>query len=322
MSVLEDLTNATMTFEKAKQEFEIRYYLWSISEFEKEIEESFPNLQLFKAGRVWRRYQFMRLLIKKEQMTLAHSFLKRWHRDTVKMLGEKISADEESLLSKYDGFFQSRQQYQYVQQLEKDGQSDVAHFWTQRLRAEAANIPSVGYFDNDKSLLSQLDAVFRLIPLTFEEQIAARKQTGEKIKFVSKRKLQKAMAEKFKAAFADQIIDFRFDDTLDPWSAFDLKCCGWILSTHFWFGRRESVIDYSQGISSPTRIKHPDNPEITGPAMLMGNGISWLCMNRWEYILSEEVEATCNDAMKLCGRFIEVAQKLLKGLEFEKITMK
>ena len=181
MSVLEDLTNATMTFEKAKQEFEIRYYLWSISEFEKEIEDSFPNLQLFKAGRAWRRYQFMRLLIKKEQMTLAHSFLKRWHRDTVKILGEKISADEESLLSKYDSFFQSRQQYQYVQQLEKDGQSDIAHFWTQRLRAEAANIPSVGYFDNDKSLLSQLDAVFRLIPLTFEEQIAARKQTGRKL---------------------------------------------------------------------------------------------------------------------------------------------
>jgi hypothetical protein len=309
-----------MTFEKAKREFEIRYYLWSISEFEKEIEGSFPNLQSFKVGRVWRKYQFMRLLNKKEQMTLADSFLKRWHRDTGKMLGGKSSAEEESLLLKFDSFFQNRQQYQYVQQLEKGGQPDVAQFWIERLRAEAANIPSMEYFDNDKSLLSQLDAVFRLIPLTFEEQIAARKQAGEKINFVSKRKLQKAMAEKFKAAFADQIIDFRSDDTLDPWSGFDLKCCGWILSTFFWFGRRESVIDYSHTIASPTRIKHPDNPEITGPAMLMGNCMSWLCMNRWEYIFCDEVEAACDEVIKFCGCFIEVAPKLLKGLEFEKIT--
>ena len=44
-----------MKFSEVKQEFEIRYYLWSKSEFEKEIEESFPNFRCFKAGPSGRR---------------------------------------------------------------------------------------------------------------------------------------------------------------------------------------------------------------------------------------------------------------------------
>jgi hypothetical protein len=51
-----------VTLAQAKQEFEIRYYLWAISEFEKEIDEGFPNFRSFKTGAVWELNQFMRQL--------------------------------------------------------------------------------------------------------------------------------------------------------------------------------------------------------------------------------------------------------------------
>jgi hypothetical protein len=36
--------------------------------------------------------------------------------------------------------------------------------------------------------------------------------------------------------------------------------------------------------------------------------------------MDEDVDSACDAAIKLCGHFFEVAPKLLKGLEFEKIT--
>jgi hypothetical protein len=86
-----------MTFEKAKKEFEIRYYLWAISEWQKEIDESFPNLRKFKNGAFWETYQVMQQLNKSQQLTLAHGLLKRFHPEAVKSLGENCSREEESL---------------------------------------------------------------------------------------------------------------------------------------------------------------------------------------------------------------------------------
>ncbi|HXT41301.1 MAG TPA: hypothetical protein VN887_14925 [Candidatus Angelobacter sp.] len=94
-----------MKFSEAKREFDIRYYLWSISEFEKEIEESFPTLRLFKAGGAWKTYQFMLKLPKSEQLVLARSLVKRSHPNAVKTLGETCSAEEESLRSRRDAAF-------------------------------------------------------------------------------------------------------------------------------------------------------------------------------------------------------------------------
>jgi hypothetical protein len=92
----------TMTFSKAKREFDIRYYLWATSEFEKEIEESFPTLRLFKAGGAWKTHQFMLQLSKSDQLALARSLLKRFHPNAVKALGETCSTEEESLRSRRD----------------------------------------------------------------------------------------------------------------------------------------------------------------------------------------------------------------------------
>jgi hypothetical protein len=140
-----------MEFSKVQQEFQIRYYLWAISEWEKEINESFPNLRSFKSGSAWKTYQFMRLLEKSEQLLLAHGLLKRFHADAVKSLGESCSSEEENLRRARDGFFDIRQKYQFVQQLQKEGQFDVAGFWIQQLRGEAANVPGVAFFNDDTS---------------------------------------------------------------------------------------------------------------------------------------------------------------------------
>src|SRR2546430_2575026 len=94
-----------MTFSEATREFDIRYYLWAISEFEKEIEESFPTLRLFKAGGAWKTYQFMLKLPKSEQMVLARGLLKRSHPNAVKSLGETCSPEEESLRLRRDAAF-------------------------------------------------------------------------------------------------------------------------------------------------------------------------------------------------------------------------
>jgi len=93
-----------MTFTLAQQEFRIRYYLWAISEFEREINESFPTMRLFKAAWTYETYQFMQQLTKSDQLVLAHSLLKRFHSNAVQALGESCSAEEELLRLRRDNF--------------------------------------------------------------------------------------------------------------------------------------------------------------------------------------------------------------------------
>ena len=93
-----------MKFTEAKEEFQIRCYYWATSEFEKEINESFPNFRSFKFGPVWALHQFMQQIGKNEQLTLSHSLLKRFHPDAVKMLGESSSEEEKLLLERCDRF--------------------------------------------------------------------------------------------------------------------------------------------------------------------------------------------------------------------------
>jgi hypothetical protein len=94
-----------MEFLIAKREFDIRYYLWATSEFEKEIEQSFPTIRTFKAGSVWKTHQFMLQLPKRQRVILAHGLLKRFHANAAKALGETCSSEEETLRSRRDGDF-------------------------------------------------------------------------------------------------------------------------------------------------------------------------------------------------------------------------
>jgi len=93
-----------MNFEEAKQEFKNRYYVWAASEFAIEINESFPNLRVFKNGPVWSTLQFMQQIDRNEQLILAHCLLKRFHPDAAKMLGEGFLDEENTLLSRFDKF--------------------------------------------------------------------------------------------------------------------------------------------------------------------------------------------------------------------------
>jgi hypothetical protein len=149
----------------------------------------------------------------------------------------------------------------------------------------------------------------------------SRRQAGEKIKFASKRTLRKAAVSKFVEAFGLQCFDMKLGEEWDP--LFQMKCCGWIISTQLYFGRQQPVVNYRHMIVSETRIAHPDNSQITGPAMeLTCGGFEWLQPfgNHWEDVMKEDIEGTCNALIKHAGFFLAVAPMLLKGLEFEKIT--
>jgi len=254
-----------MLFSEAQKQYQIRHYLWSISEFEREIALSFPNLRLFNAGYAREVHQFMQQLEKKEQLTLAHGLLKERYSDAAKAVGEAVSAQEQLLLNK--------------------------------CRVFSSNLG-----------------------MKLDDDIAARRRTGEKIAFASKRKLQNAVTAKFKEKFGGQIIGERSYGESESWSVFEMKFCGWILSTHFEFGRHESLIEYSHTIESETRKPLPRRPDIMVPAMLLEQRMSWLCFHQLKHILNSEIDPACDAVMKFCGYFFDVAPKLLKGLEFEKIA--
>jgi len=51
-----------MNLADASNQFSLRHYIWSKAEWEKEINESFPHLRMFKTGHAWDIYQFMQKL--------------------------------------------------------------------------------------------------------------------------------------------------------------------------------------------------------------------------------------------------------------------
>ena len=89
---------------EAKQEFRIRYYYWAISQFEREINESFPILRTFKIGQMWEAHQFMQQITKSEQLTLAKGLLRGAYSDTAKILGETLSDEADPLLKRFNKF--------------------------------------------------------------------------------------------------------------------------------------------------------------------------------------------------------------------------
>ena len=157
------------------------------------------------------------------------------------------------------------------------------------------------------------------IPQSFEEQVKDRKKAGEKIKFVSKKKLQQILTQKVKDVFGNQYAECRIDE--GHWTAFDVKCGGWMLTTQFTFGRQQSVLRHWHTIGSQAKIPHPMIPEVMYPVMILCRGIGWPCSWQWEYLMDEDVELACDETFKYCRYFYEAAPKLLKGLEIENIAV-
>jgi hypothetical protein len=255
-----------MNFKEAKQEFEIRYYLWSISESEKEINEDFPNLRLFKSGACWELHQFMQQLDRGEQLMLSHGLLKSFHPKILPLLEQSISIDENILLNRFVKY---------------------------RCQFNGVRVPKFG-------------------------------PAGEKIKFASKSKIKKLIAAKFLNAYGSKCIKIPTGEYRDL--LYEMKFAGWIVNTRFIFSGRTSVLDYDHAIESEETIPNPPfPPELWMPAMRLEYPISygrWLGLGgtSWECLLPEEVEPACDMIIKFCGQFYDVLPKLLKGLEFEKIT--
>jgi hypothetical protein len=114
-----------------------------------------------------------------------------------------------------------------------------------------------------------------------------------------------------------QLFDMNLGEEWDP--LFHMKCCGWVVLTQLYFGRSQPLIDCRHMIVSETRIAHPQDPEITGPAMTLSPGVGWL-ENQWDDIVEDDVDPVCNALVKHAGFCFEAAPRLLAGLEFEKIV--
>jgi hypothetical protein len=175
------------------------------------------------------------------------------------------------------------------------------------------------YFDADEPLRSGLDEVLGQIPRSLEEEIQSRKLKGEKIALISKRRLLNLAAEKFEAAFTGRCVETDRETTGDPNLHFDMKYPDWIISTHFWFGRGGSLLNYSQNILSKTVVEHqgPTPFAIIGQCISFASWLGLTSQIEWEYLTPEEAGPACDAAIKLCNHLFEVAPKLLKGLEFQ-----
>jgi hypothetical protein len=66
-----------MNTTEAYEEFQRRHESWSITEFEKEMDAGFPNLQFYKAGLPYDTYQVMQELDRTQQRALALALVKR-----------------------------------------------------------------------------------------------------------------------------------------------------------------------------------------------------------------------------------------------------
>jgi hypothetical protein len=249
-----------MNIEDATREFQIRYYHWAASEFEREIEESFPGFSSFKHGTVAQTAQLLRRLDKAKQRVLAGGLLKRFHPDAVEALGEVCSKEEERLVS-------------------------------------------------------QRDSYCNMSPLCPAAELVEPGVT----RLAGKAKLRKTILKQFKEAFGSQCFDLA-SVGMDPDLDFKMKYDGWILTTHFEFHGRSCQMQYWSHIISPTEGRYG------GPAMDLDEFISftgWLGLSGTttrEWLTEKDIEPACAAAIGFCQRFFDAAPKLLKGLEFGKIT--
>lgn len=314
-----------MNLADAEKEFRLRNYVWAKAEWEKEINDSFPHLRLFKTGHAWEISQFMQKLNKSEQLALAMGRLKQQSPELASRWGDNLSEEEKSLCKKFHTFWSIRGQFHEFKQLCNEGKNPDVKFLFDGLCEGAAKILFDRDSDNSEFLVAELEKF--LSPLSWEEQVKARKLAGEKTKFVSKKKLQKILTQKVKDVFGGQYVECEVDE--GHWTAFDIKCGGWMLQTQFNFGRKpgyqQSVLGYWHNICSESKTLRPAIPEYGIPEFMypvahLCRGVRWPCSSEWEYLTEEDVELACNETFKYCRRFFEAAPKLLKDLKVENIT--
>lgn len=158
---------------------------------------------------------------------------------------------------------------------------------------------------------------FVLQPSSRELEILEAKKTGAKVKLASKTKLRKTVIAKMLKSFGSKCVDTKLNNEWDP--QFHTKCCGWIVNTQIVVGRPPGILWYRHMVESEKRLDHPSYPQFKFPTLTLSSGVAWL-ENRWEDVLDEEIEAVSEALVKHVGFFYEVAPKLLKGLEFDRVN--
>lgn len=316
-----------MNLADAEKEFRLREYVWAKSEWEREINESFPHMRMHRAGNIWKIYQFMQGLIKEEQLAFARGRLVKGYREEAAKCGDSLSVKEESLCKEFDAFSDVRRNFQVFQQWCKAGEISGANVVFDLTCAPAART-LFGIDSTDRRFLSsELEKSLGSIPLSWEEQVQAKKQAGEKIKFISKKKLQKILTQKVKDTFGNEYVECQIDE--GHWTSFDIKCGGWMLETQFNFGGKpgyqQSRMGYWHSICSQKKSLRPAIPDYGIPEHMypiahLCRGVTWPCSWEWELLMEEDVEMACEETFKYCRRFFEAAPNLLKGLDVEGIS--
>jgi len=301
-----------MTFSSASDQFGVRFKMWAMSEWEREIANSFPILRLFRSGTAWEMYTYMQMLSKSERFVLARCLVSP----------EECSFDDRKLLSKYKVFFRVREFYYLMRRLEKDGQVEQAHAIYQAIRLDVEKLLDQSPPDDWRRGWRNLEEMFTPIPTPLKEQIERRRLAGEKIKFASRHLLRKAIIAKFKSNFEC----YRTSSTFyvgGPEPHFEFKSCGWILSTDLSFRRDGCAIEYSHTIASENmfELKHGRGiasawvavrgASVDGIPLICRSGylslarnislLSWLgitCETEWDYISEGDIECVCESIVR------------------------
>lgn len=314
-----------MNLKEAENEFRLRNYVWAKAEWEKEINQSFPHLRMFKTGHAWEICQFMQKLNKSQQLALAMGRLKQQSPELALKCGDNLSEEEKSLCKKFHTFWSFRGQFYEFKQVCNEGKNPDVKFLFDGLCEGAAKTLFDRECDNSEFLVAELEKF--LSPLSWEEQVKARKLAGEKIKFISKKKLQKIITQKVRDVFGNQFEECQVDE--GHWTSFDIKCGGWMLQTQFNFGRKpgyqQNVLGYRHNICGQKKELRPPIPEYGIPEHMypvahLCRGVRWPCSWEWEYLTEDDVELACEEMFKHCRYFFEAAPRLLKGLDVEGIS--
>jgi hypothetical protein len=152
----------------------------------------------------------------------------------------------------------------------------------------------------------------------FEKEWAAQKRRGEKVRFASKRNVQRAMMSNFENAFGHLGLE-GLEKADSEGANLRMNFRGWIVQTNFFFGRSQSLIHFDHFVSHPVLISSPgkiQNPFLTFAACWIGMGIL-----EWNYLMTADIEPACDSVIGLCREFFNELPKFLDGLDVENVTI-
>jgi hypothetical protein len=212
---------------------------------------------------------------------------------------------------------------EFMRPLDLDSQRALGHALINRFHPDATKALGDVISPQEEFLRRKLDRFRHDARSSIELEIDSRQRDGERVKFMNKRMALNIAAEKFRKTFGNDCIETKRVVAGDPSLSFCLKPRkGWLIYTYLWFGRKETMIDYSHLISSERTFQQQGH---TGPfthqltLAFLVSFCSWLgicSQSQWEYLVSaEDVDYACDGVIKVCDHFFRNVSVLLDGLD-------